>query len=91
MNPQVTIDSQSIQDSLKRNGIGKAVVSGVYFVIVYYSFTSGFIGVVTMVCLFIGYSYLQIFIDYFISVSVIIDKGIIALLQRTKRWVILKL
>ena len=85
MNPQVTIESQSIKDSLKRNAIGKAVVSTIFFVVVYYSFTSGLISCLTAMFLLVGFIGLLIIIDYYIAVSVIIDKGVLALLKRKKK------
>ena len=85
MNPQVTIESQSIKDSLKRNGIGKAIVSIVFLTVVYYSFTSGLISCITAFIIYAVYLMLLILLDYFIAFSVIIDKGVIALLRRTKK------
>lgn len=85
MNPQVTIESQSIKDSLKRNGIGKAIISTVYCTIVYYSFVSGFISCLTALILLMGYLVLLIIYDYYMTISVIIDKGVLALLRRRKK------
>lgn len=85
MNPQVTIESQSIKDSLKRNGIGKAVVSIVMFSVVYYSFTSGLISCMFALMSLMVFILLMVLYDYFMSISVIIDKGIIALLRRRKK------
>lgn len=85
MNPQVTIESQSIKDSLKRNGIGKAVVSIVLFTVVYYSFTSGLISCMFAIITVMVLALLMVIYDYFISISIIIDKGVLALLRRRKK------
>lgn len=85
MNPQVTIESQSIKDSLKRNAIGKAVVSIVLFTVVYYSFTSGLISCMFAIITVMVLALLMVIYDYFISISIIIDKGVLALLRRRKK------
>lgn len=85
MNPQVTIESQAIKDSLKRNGIGKAVVSAILFVVVYYSFVGSLISCLTALIILMAYVGLLIIIDYYVAISVIIDKGILALLRRRKK------
>lgn len=82
MNPQVKIDSKSIKDSLKRNGIGKAIVTIAFSCVVYFSFTGGYIGLNILIGLFVGYTLLMILLDYFIAVSVIIDKGVFAMFKR---------
>jgi preprotein translocase subunit SecD len=85
MNPQVTIESQSIKDSLKRNAIGKAVVSIVLFTVVYYSFTSSLISCMFAIITVMVLALLMVIYDYFISISIIIDKGVLALLRRRKK------
>lgn len=85
MNPQVTIDSQSIKDSLKRNAIGKTVVSALLFAVVYYSFTSGLISCMLAIMTIMVYVLLLVIYDYYMAISVIIDKGVIALLRRRKK------
>lgn len=85
MNPQVMIESQAIKDSLKRNGIGKAVVSAMLFVVVYYSFVGSLISCLTALIILMAYVGLLIIMDYYIAISVIIDKGILALLRRCKK------
>lgn len=82
MNPQVTIESQSIKDSLKRNGIGKAIVSVAVLTVVYYCFTSGVISALTMFALCAVYIVLLVFLDYFTAISIMIDRGIFALRKR---------
>lgn len=85
MNPQVTIDSQSIKDSLKRNAIGKTVVSALLLAVVYYSFTSGLISCMLAIMAIMVYVLLLVIYDYYMAISVIIDKGVIALLRRRKK------
>lgn len=85
MNPQVAIESQSIKDSLKRNAIGKALITVAITVIVYYSFVSSLISCLTAIYLLVGYITLLIILDYYIAVSVIIDKSVLALFKRKKK------
>lgn len=85
MNPQVTIESQSIKDSLKRNAIGKVVVSIVFFTIVYYCFVSGYFTAIAMFAFCAIYVVMLLLYDYFTAISIMIDKGILALFKRAKK------
>lgn len=85
MNSQVKMESDSIKLSLKRNGIGKAIITTIYLVVVYVSFTSNLINLITAFVLISSYLLLLIILDYFIAYSIIIDAGLLAILRRAHK------
>lgn len=85
MDTNVTVDTQQLKDSYKRNTVGKTMLALVVTGIVYIVYVQGFIMCFTAFLIVVAYLLLSEIFNYWMILSVLTDRALFAIRKRATR------